>query len=110
MSARSRRRWYRRIVLRSFAIEVNDSIEFTDDTVDMLEDRITALEELVFARWPRSWLLRRRLARELRASAARVDAFLRPAERARQRGALLGRRHDRRGIRDDADQRRVIGG
>ena len=40
-----------------------------------LEDRVTAIEELLAARWPRRLLLRRRLARELRAvSAAYADA------------------------------------
>jgi hypothetical protein len=64
-------RLHRRLVLRSFALEVIAGEEFTDDTVTMLEDRLIRLEEIVAARWPRSAVLRRRLARELRASAAR---------------------------------------
>ena len=35
---------------------------------EMLERRIAALEEIVAARWPRRILVRRRLARDLRAS------------------------------------------
>jgi hypothetical protein len=63
-------RLHRRLVLRSFALEVNDWEEFTDDTTTMIEDRIIALEEIIAARWPCSAVLRHRLARELRASAA----------------------------------------
>ena len=36
----------------------------------MLEERISALEEIEAARWPRRILVRRRLARDLRASVA----------------------------------------
>lgn len=42
----------------------------TDSELDMLEERVIALEEIIAARWPRSWLLRRRYARQLRASVA----------------------------------------
>ena len=40
-------------------------IEETDWAADSLENRVVRLEEIIAARWPRSWLLRRRLAREM---------------------------------------------
>ena len=73
MAARMRRRlriWRRKITLGSFAVDTNYSIEMTDLGIGALEDRVSALEEIVAARWPRSMFLRRRLARQLRASAA----------------------------------------
>ena len=42
----------------------------TDAALDALEDRVAAIEEIVAARWPRSIGVRRRVARELRASSA----------------------------------------
>ncbi len=39
-----------------------------DQFAEISELRITALEEIVFARWPRSILVRRRLRRDLRQS------------------------------------------
>jgi hypothetical protein len=60
---------HRRLVLRSFALETIRSQEFDDEVGEMLEDRIMALEEIVAAGWPRRMILRRRLARSLRASA-----------------------------------------
>lgn len=42
----------------------------TDLAADQIERRVVALEEIVAARWPRSLLVRRRLARALRASIA----------------------------------------
>jgi hypothetical protein len=45
------------------------SAEITDEALSLLEERVIALEEVAAARWPRSWLLRRRLGRSLRASA-----------------------------------------
>jgi hypothetical protein len=47
-----------------------------DWTGDMLYEvmfRLTALEEILAARWPRSILVRRRLARAIRASVAEID-------------------------------------
>lgn len=41
-----------------------------DEELDAMEERVIALEEIFAARWPRSWLLRWRYARELRASVA----------------------------------------
>ena len=64
------RRPRRRFDAERFARQANYSIDFSDRTIDICEDRISALEEIVAARWPRSWLLRRRLARSLRASVA----------------------------------------
>ncbi|MGH3218957.1 MAG: hypothetical protein ACRDPY_09665 [Streptosporangiaceae bacterium] len=43
-----------------------------DETVSMLEDRITDLEEIVCARWPRSILVGRLLRRKIRASISGV--------------------------------------
>jgi hypothetical protein len=54
----------------SFARTTTEAIMFGDYTCDMLEDHIIRLEEIVAAKWPRSMFLRRRLARELRASVA----------------------------------------
>lgn len=50
--------------------EANQQIAVTDIALDMVEDRLSAIEELLAARWPRRMFLRRRLARELRASSA----------------------------------------
>ena len=60
----------RRVFVGSYAPEVNFSIETSGRAIDVLEDRVSALEEIIAARWPRSMILRRRLARKLRASAA----------------------------------------
>ena len=48
--------------------DLNFKTQWDDDQDEITELRITALEELLAARWPRSVLLRRRLARDLRAS------------------------------------------
>jgi hypothetical protein len=45
----------------------------TDWGIDAVEDRVSALEEVIAARWPRSAVLRRRLRRGLRASGAGYD-------------------------------------
>ena len=42
--------------------------QITDQEAEILELRITALEEIVAARWPRSIGVRRRLAKDLRES------------------------------------------
>jgi hypothetical protein len=60
----------RHVFVGQYAREVNFSIEESDRAIDVLEERVAALEEIIAARWPRSWRLRRRLARRLRASAA----------------------------------------
>jgi hypothetical protein len=59
---------------QQFARATIQSIEYGDDEAEVLEDRVTRLEEVTAARWPRRWLLRRRLARELRASVAGLAA------------------------------------
>lgn len=48
------------------ACELNESDDFAARSADHLEARVSRLEEIIFARWPRSVVLRRRLARELR--------------------------------------------
>lgn len=45
----------------------------TDSLVQHLEYRVAALEEIVAARWPRKIIIRRRLARRLRASVRGVQ-------------------------------------
>ena len=42
----------------------------SDEQAEITELRVTALEEIVAARWPRSVLVRRRLAKDLRESVA----------------------------------------
>ena len=46
---------------------VTDS-RMTDQLAEVLELRVTALEELLYARWPRSVRVRRRLRRDIRDS------------------------------------------
>jgi hypothetical protein len=48
--------------------EVIFADEHTGSEMQMLEERITAMEEVAAARWPRRWLLAARLRRQLRAS------------------------------------------
>lgn len=72
---RHRRPWFRRLrrdvdQLRREVI-VAEVVE--DDFAEISELRITALEEILFTRWPRSILVRRRLVRDLRASVAHVQ-------------------------------------
>jgi hypothetical protein len=68
-----------RLTLESLALELNVSFSFADEAESMLEDRITAIEEIIAARWWQRPALRRRLAAELRASARRgahaADSF-----------------------------------
>ena len=71
------RQLHRRVVLRSFAVETVRSHEFAGDDAEQLELRLTRLEELIAARWPRSIVVRRRLAAEIRASVAPYpDSFI----------------------------------
>lgn len=72
--------------VEQFARQTMFAIEAGDDMGDVLEDRVIAIEQIIAARWPRSWFLRRRLARELRASVAGyADSFI-------PRGDFAGRR------------------
>ena len=67
------RRWRRRVnraELDQLRRDVVAESLMTDQLAEVLERRVTSLEELVFARWPRSIAVRRRLARDLRASVA----------------------------------------
>jgi hypothetical protein len=72
---RPRPRWLlaltRHVYAGAVARDLNHSTEMTDRAQDHLEARVTALEEVLAARWPRSAALRRQLARELRAVDAR---------------------------------------
>lgn len=56
-----------------FARQTMFAIESGDDDNHVDQVRLIRLEEIVAARWPRRWLLRRRLAREIRASVATQD-------------------------------------
>jgi hypothetical protein len=42
--------------------------DFNDRCEELLEARVSAIEEVIAARWPRRWLLAGRLRRSLRAS------------------------------------------
>jgi hypothetical protein len=53
--------------------DVNFADVVDDDFGEINEMRITALEELLYTRWPRRIAVRRRLIRDLRASVAHVD-------------------------------------
>jgi hypothetical protein len=72
---RHRRRWFRR--LRRDVDQLRRDIITADivdeDFAEISELRITALEEILYARWPRSIAVRRRLRRDLRASVAHVQ-------------------------------------
>ena len=67
---RRRRRRVNRAELEQLRRDVVADSTMTDQLAEQLERRVTALEELVFARWPRSIAVRRRLAQDLRASVA----------------------------------------
>jgi len=53
--------------------QMRDDDEWTGIMLDELTWRVMALEEILAARWPRSILVRRRLARDIRASVAEID-------------------------------------
>ncbi|WP_300604774.1 hypothetical protein [Trebonia sp.] len=58
-----------------FARRTVDAIDMGDWAIDVSEERLTRIEELIAASWPRSMMLRRRLRRELRASVAGYDSM-----------------------------------
>ena len=60
----------RRRRLEQLRRDVNRDIEWSMAQDSMLERRIARLEEIQAARWPRRILVRRRIARDLRASVA----------------------------------------
>lgn len=67
------RRWRRRVnpaELDQLRRDVIADSTMTDQLAEVLERRVTALEEITAARWPRRIIVRRRLARDLRASVA----------------------------------------
>lgn len=66
------------LTVDDLAAECRESEDFIGRTIDCIEDRIIRMEELVAARWPRSMFLRRRLARELRASIAGISEATAP--------------------------------
>lgn len=53
--------------------DVHRESAMTDELAGDLEGRVAALEELLYARWPRSIAVRRRLRRDLRRSIAHVQ-------------------------------------
>ena len=67
----------------ALAVKVNWMIDFSDAAQSELEGRVIAVEEVLAARWPRRVFLRRRLARQLRAS-ARAHAYAGRSFRARR--------------------------
>jgi hypothetical protein len=72
--------------VKKFARETVFAIETGDDGDAVIEDRVIRIEEVIAARWPRRWILRWRLAREIRASVAGyADSFI-------PRGDFYGRR------------------
>ena len=72
---RHRKRWFRRTraAVDQLRRDVIHAELVEDDFAEISELRITALEEIVAARWPRSIVVRRRLARDIRASVAHVQ-------------------------------------
>ena len=54
--------------VEQFARDTVRAIEFSDECADVLERQVVRIEEVIAARWPRRWLLLRRLRREIRAS------------------------------------------
>jgi hypothetical protein len=73
----------RPLTVAALAVRTAQEAESGALALSDLEDRIIAVEEVLAARWPRSRLLRRRLARSLRAT----DAAYRDAA-----GSFAGRR------------------
>ena len=59
--------------IEKFARQTVRAVEYGDACAEVLERRVIRLEEIIAARWPRSIILRRRLAREIRASVASWD-------------------------------------
>lgn len=57
----------RRFTIRHARDMLQDSL-FRDEDEEVLMARVTAIEEVFAARWPRRWLLAARLRRRLRAS------------------------------------------
>lgn len=74
--------------VEEFARATIQAVEYGDAIASVLEDRVIRLEEITAARWPRRWLLRRRLAREIRASVATWDPEFIPE------GDFIGRRYE----------------
>lgn len=87
---------------------IETETESTQHHLDVVDDRVERMEEIIAARWPRSWLLRRRLAREIRASvgiwdddfiprgdfhARRVESTMREAGERLERFDKRWRRH-----------------
>ena len=53
--------------------QMREDDEWTGEVLDDLMFRLVTLEEILAVRWPRSILVRRRLARAIRASVAEID-------------------------------------
>jgi len=70
----------------------------TDELAGVLELRVTALEELLYTRWPRSIGVKRRLRRDLRRSVAHVQGGTFAERRLETVGTgWIERRHRNRG-------------
>lgn len=70
-----RRRWFRRWrhEVDQFHRDLIRGEQIDEEFHEINELRISALEEIVAARWPRSVVVRCRLARDLRASVAHIQ-------------------------------------
>lgn len=66
--------WWRMRVKRAELDQLRRDVitdsTMTDQIAEQLERRVLAIEEVIAARWPRRILVRRRLARDIRASVA----------------------------------------
>lgn len=60
--------------IEEFCRQTIQSIEYGDAMGSVLEEHVIRLEEIVAARWPRSWLLRRPVGRPCRVPLARFPA------------------------------------
>ena len=96
-----------------FARDTVRAIEMSDEFAHVDELRLTRIEEVIAARWPRRWLLLRRLRREIRASVAgypqdvapRRDFTARRIEWAGQQAMVIAEQHRRdRQRRDEGGQ------
>jgi hypothetical protein len=72
--------------LERLSRETGWSVNFTDESLTALIYQVIELEEMLFARWPRSVLLRRRWRRDVRASIRHVQG----GDFAERRGEAIG--------------------
>jgi hypothetical protein len=88
----------REFTMRHARDMLQDSL-FRDEYDEVLMARVSAIEEVFAARWPRRWLLARRLRRSLRASVRHLGWVGSFADRRVENASLMvhpGRRQERR--------------